>query len=649
VEDWTRVESTDDPRWTEFRTEVERVTKGRPLEKLAVPTPDGLGIEPVYIRSDRPPGTELGWTSVRNAAPRWEIRIPVLSADPATANASVLDELARGAEGLLLVLAPRARGADRAWPGGIQLERRSDLERLLRDVHLEMISVSFDAGVAAVPAAASLLSLADRAGVTDQLTGCLGLDWTTARARLGALPAPQSDLDRLTASFLERTPDGLRVARIDGATWAEGGASADQQIAAMLAGAVETWRAWAEAGVDPASAPARTELRVSLGSDVLESVALVRALRRTFARVCEVVGASSPPFVEGVPSRSMLTRWDVHTNLLRLTTAAAAGAMAGVDALVAVPFDWALGPPAELSRRLARNLQHILREESHLGHVLDPAGGSHYIEARTEALASAAWSRFRRFEAEGGLSVALETGRWQDEIRVRREARFAEVARRRAPIVGVSVFPNAQEEGADVEGPGTSVVDGPSFALPKLGPPDEIRAHVDRDEPWFEPRAGSRSDSIPAVPHVRWAADFEGFRDRARSLKQRGERAPRALLANLGRRADFSARSTWTYNLLVAGGFDVVDSDGFVEPDAAARAAVESEADVIFLCGSDAAYAESGAAFARALVGDGRDVFLAGALLPELEDAPLAGVVTAKDDALAFLGQLWARYEGGSK
>lgn len=643
VKDWTGIHDVDDPRWADFRAEVERASRGRTLESLVTRTPDGLGIEPVYIRQHRP--AEPAWSTTRGQSTGWSLRAPVLAVDPAEANRILLQDLERGADGAVIVPSPAGRGADRSWPLGVELRARPDLGRLLEGVHLGMVSLAFDAGVAALSVAASFIDWAERSGVSEsELGGCLGVDWTSARARLGALPDTCEALTEATVELARAAPAGLRVARVDGSVWAEAGASGDQQIAGMLADATAIWRAWAEAGLPTSEGPARTELRVSLGSDVLESVATLRALRRCFSRIVEVLGADGMPSIEGLPNRSMLTRWDVHTNQLRLTAANAAGAIGGVDAMVAVPLDLATGDPQPLARRLARNLQHILREESHLAHVIDPAGGSYYVEARTEALAEAAWARFQRFEAEGGLSDALETGRWQDEVRARREARFSEIAHRKAPIVGISVFPNPEEKGAP--GSGGRIVDGPSFGAVRTGTYAEIARAAAADEPWFEADAGARREVVPPLPAVRWSELFESLRDRAAALREAGRDVPCVFLANLGRRADFSARATWVENLLVAGGFDVVGSDGFDDPDAAARAFGESGARFAIICGSDELYEERGADFVGALDARApRSVVLAGPLPAEIEDAPLLGTITAKDDAYGFLERLWALWE----
>ncbi|NJK88418.1 MAG: hypothetical protein HC923_02840 [Myxococcales bacterium] len=280
-----------------------------------------------------------------------------------------------------------------------------------------------------------------------------------------------------------------------------------------MASAVETWRAWTGLGLDLEQCVRSTELRVSLGSDVLETVAKVRATRRAFDRVLAEVGSSIQLPIEGLPNRSMLTRYDVPTNLLRLTCATIGGALANVDHIVAPPYDLPVSEGSSLGERLARNLQFVLREESHLGWVVDPAGGSYYIERRSEALAEAAWERFQRFEREGGFSAALEAGSFQDEVIARRRSHEEAVSRRRAPIVGVTVYANPEEEPQHDPTALRSVVEGPSFAAPTLGTIVEIRAKLASGEDLFSDAAGERVHVVTPLPFTRWSRPFEELRD----------------------------------------------------------------------------------------------------------------------------------------
>ncbi|NJK88419.1 MAG: hypothetical protein HC923_02845 [Myxococcales bacterium] len=222
MDELTGVTSTDDPRWRAYLEEVERVLAGRPLSSLVERTSEGLGIAPLYLRADLP---ALGPPRpIPAPPPGWTVMSVIQNGDPAAANRRLLEDLEKGAEGALIVLTPRARGSDGTFPGGVELRRVSDVERLLKGVHLEAVRLSFEAGVASVALAEALRHVVGASELESrQLSGCLGFDWRGTWARLGALPAPIKDLDALSVNMIRDFGAGLRVARIDASVFAEAG------------------------------------------------------------------------------------------------------------------------------------------------------------------------------------------------------------------------------------------------------------------------------------------------------------------------------------------------------------------------------------------------------------------------------------------
>ncbi len=647
VREVTGVESFGDPRWAEYLEEVRRVTGGRELQALRLPTPDGWGVEPLELAASVPAHAFAPWTATRSfrTEPRgWQIRSPLFGPEPENAALQIGEEVAGGADAVVLVLAGSRERFDPAWGTGLVVRRPSDLERVLGDVE-RLPAIVLDAGPAALPLAAALLRAVEKAGhAPGELRGCAGTDWMAARARLGSLPSSLGQLEAATLDLLAAAGPGFRVARIDGTVWSEAGASPDLQLAAVLAEAVERWRRWTDLGVEIERAVSATELRVSLDADVFEGVALLRATRRVFDRALEAGGIRARPFIEALPSRSMLTLSDVETNQLRVVAAATAGAIGGADAMVTIPFDLARGAASSLARRLARNLHLILRQESHLHRVIDPAGGSYHVEARTEAIASAAWSRFQRFESEGGLQTAVQIGRWQDEIRSQRERAFLDVAHRRRAIVGVNAFPNPDDEPPPAADDEEQRDEQPCFVI--VGPWSSIVERVADDGPIFDPGSGTSFEVVPPLPFVRWADEFEGLRRRASRHRAEGRELPRVFLANLGRRADFTARSVWARNLFIAGAFGVIEGPECDAPAACAEAFADSGAAFACLCGTDEAYRAGAEGMARALADAGAQlVIVAGRPLDGVDAGPNGRFISAKDNALAFLESLWTQWE----
>jgi methylmalonyl-CoA mutase len=366
--------------------------------------------------------------------------------------------------------------------------------------------------------------------------------------------------------------------------------------------------------------PARDALRqisfrVAADDDQFMTIAKLRAGRQLWARVAEVVGApdAGAATVHAVTSKPMMTQRDPWVNMLRTTVAAFAAGVGGADTVAIHTFDSAIpggwpGTAASFARRMARNTQLLLLEESHIGRVLDPGGGSWFVEDLTRGLAVQAWEHFRDIESRGGFAAAVDY--LAAQIAQVSEKRSADVAHRRTAITGVNEYPNLSEM--------------PLLAVPAIQPL-------------------SPADPVPGVQ--RYAAGFEALRDRSDAyLAEHGSR-PTALLLPLGPLSEHNIRTTFAANLLASGGVEAVNPGPL---DAAGIAAAVSDAGgavVAVICGTDARYADEASAAVEAARAAGvSHVYLAG---PEKAVAEAATkpdeYLTAKIDAIAALSALLTR------
>src|SRR5580698_11672350 len=280
----------------------------------------------------------------------------------------------------------------------------------------------------------------------------------------------------------------------------------------------------------------------------------------------------------------MLTQRDPYVNMLRATMASFAAGLAGADAIAVLPHTLALGLPDAFARRVARNTQLVLLEESNLAKVSDPAAGSGGIESLTQALCETAWTLFQEIEKAGGVFAALEQNLIQRKVAATRAVREANIARRKEELTGATAFPNLNE------------------------------AHVAvLDVKAFEPPSDQAKITFDALSPMRLAAPFERLRDRSDDiLKKKGAR-PRVFLANLGTAADFTARATFAKSFFETGGIEAVDTTGFTDPAALAAAFKASGTALACLCSSDKIYAAQATAAATALQGAGaKHIYLAG-------------------------------------
>lgn len=562
-------------------------------EALSTTLEDGLTTRPLYTARDAAPDAGFpGFAPfVRGSVPEgntpggWDVRQRYASADPARTNEAVLTDLENGVTSLWLTLGS----------AGLPV---TGLERALDGVYLDLVPVALDAGSEAATAARELLRLYEAAGVADDaVRGTLGADPLGHEARTGEKSTSFAAVAELARLCGERYP-GLRALTVDALPYHEAGASAAQELGASLATGVEYLRALHDKGLGVEKAFAQLEFRFAATADQFLTIAKLRAARRLWARVAEVSGvpAAGAQRQHAVTSPVMMTRRDPWVNMLRTTVACLGAGVGGADAVTVLPFDHELGLPDAFARRIARNTSTILLEESHLARVIDPAGGSWYVERLTDELAHAAWDFFKEIERADGQVAALRSGLVGDRIAATWAERRKKLARRREPITGVSEFPLLTERPVERE---------PAPAAPPGGLP-----RVRRDEAYEELRG--RSDA---------------------HLEATGAR-PKVFIAALGPAAAHTARATFAANLFMAGGVEPVHDPVSVDAETAAEAFAASGATVACLCSSDVLYAEQAEAVARALKSAGAlRVFLAG----RGEFADIDEYVFAGCDAVAVL------------
>ncbi|QXV59831.1 methylmalonyl-CoA mutase family protein [Amycolatopsis sp. TNS106] len=539
---------------------------GLPESKLVTRTYDGLEIQPLYTAEDAVEGTGFPGLPpfVRSARPEgavttgWDIRARYARRDAKATNAAILADLEGGVSSIWL----------RAGAHGVPV---ADLGDALNEVYVDLAPVTLDAGDEYEAAANELFALfAEREIPASAVTATLGADPIGSAARTGSAH-PLVPAARLAARVAVSHPK-VRTIVADGLPFHEAGGSDAQELGATIAAGVAYLRALTEAGLDVDTAAGQIEFRLAATADQFLTIAKFRAARRLWARVTEVAGGSAGK-VSGmrqhaVTSPAMLTQRDPWVNMLRTTLACFGAGVGGADAITVLPFDAAIGQPDAFSARIARNTHAVLLEESKLAGVIDPAGGSWYVENLTEDLAKAAWREFTAIEAAGGIEAELASGALAARLAETWEKRSKRLATRRDPITGVSEFPNLTEK---------TVVRDAVEELPDGG-----------------------------LPRHRYAEAFEALRDRADAHPSR----PRVFLATLGPVAAHTARASFAANLFQAGGIEAVNPGAPEDVIAEFRA---SGTKIACLCGSNTSYAEEADSVAKALKEAGAtSVLLAG-------------------------------------
>ncbi len=576
-----------------------------PERSLDTPTYDGFAIRALYTALDELPEPPLpgewpyvrGGDAARDVSAGWKVAEAFPKSGPDSGaddgNAAVLGALTDGVSALLV----------RVGESGVAPDQ---LAALLAGVHLDLAPVQLDAGPDYEAACDALIHLVDRLEPAAR---------TTLSVDLGADPltAPLGGRDSCSLAQVVGVATrvagrrGVRSITVDGTALHNLGASAAWELAGGLGAAVAYLRVLTESGISVGDALRQISFRLAADDDQFMTIAKMRAARRLWARVAEVAGDTEggAAVLHAETSLPMMTQRDPWVNMLRGTVAAFAAGVGGADTVLVHPFDVAIpdgfpGVSAGFARRIARNTQLLLLEESHVGRVLDPAGGSWYVEELTEELARHAWGHFQDLEARGGFAEARDylagkiaevAGRRNDDI-----------AHRRAAITGVNEFPNLDEA-----------------ALPQR----------DSDESTV----------------ARYAAAFEALRDRSDAYLARTGARPRALLLPLGPLAEHNVRATFAANLLASGGIEAVDPGTVDAAGVAAAVADAGSPAVAVVCGTDKRYGEEAAGIVAAARGAGVSrVCLAGPekAMGDAEDRP-DEYLTAKIDAVEALSNLLTR------
>ncbi|TWP48277.1 methylmalonyl-CoA mutase [Lentzea tibetensis] len=539
---------------------------GASYDSLVTRTYDGIDIQPLYTEASS------AFPGLAPAKQGWDVRQRHAVPD----KLAVMNDLEGGVTSLWLALPAET------------------LQDVLADVYLDLAPVVVDGGAEFTETGRAMLRIYDEAPLLpEQVHGNLGADPLGVHARTGAAPDLKAAVD-LTTRARKLFPH-LRTIVVDAQPYHDAGGSDAEELGASIAAGVAYLRALTEAGLSADEAFGQLEFRYAATADQFLTIAKLRAARRLWARVAEVSGVTARQVQHAVTSSAMMTRRDPWVNMLRTTVACFAAGLGGADSVTVQPFDAAIGLPDEFARRIARNTQNLLLEESHLGEVIDPAAGSWYVEQLTDELAKTAWAWFQEIERAGGLPAAHALV--ADRIARTWDQRSKRIADRGDAITGVSEFPNMTEK-----------------AITRAPAPDE-------------PSGG--------LPRIRYAQAFEHLRDLADVQDER----PQVFLATLGPVSAHTARATFAANLFQAGGIATPAAGATSTPEQVAEEFRKSGARIAVLCGSETSYAEQAVPAVEALRAAGAErILLAG----KKTDAEVDGFVYAGCPALDILNDTYS-------
>ncbi|MGE5702175.1 MAG: methylmalonyl-CoA mutase family protein [Clostridia bacterium] len=647
------------PTYEQWKELAEKALKGASFEKkLMTKTYEGITLQPMYRQVDAKKLSHLavrpgeapfvrGTTAGGYLKQPWEVCQELNYASPEAFNEAALHDLQRGQTMLNLVL-DRAASAgldpDRAHyedvgSKGVSLSTLDDVAKALDRINLEETPLLVQAGSAGLPMLALLGAYAEQKTSADQGTteqqrfhGTIGMDPLGELVRNGSLSfslkAGYDSMAQMTHWAKKHMPY-LQTILVQGNPYHDGGASAVEELAFAIATGVEYVQQLGERGISVDDAATRMHFSFSIGSNFFMEIAKLRAARMMWAKVIAAFGGSEAAQQMAIHARTSAwtkTVHDPYVNMLRSAAESFAGVLGGADSLHVSPFDEAIRPADSFSRRIARNTQLILQNEAHLTKVVDPAGGSWYIEALTDALAASAWELFQQTEAKGGMAKALQAGFPQEKVAAVAAKRMENISRRKDKMIGTNIYPNGNESklGSDASEVAAKQANERIAAIAGHRAAVDAKLLDERLQAFAEAasnaasgaaidaaiaavkagatlgdlmrvlgeRAGERREEIQAIHAYRGAEPFEALRANAARYKEQHGAAPQVFLAKIGPVAQHKARADFASGFVEAGGFAVAPSQAFAEHEveAAVQAAAASEACLTVICSSDEAY-----------------------------------------------------------
>lgn len=545
----------------EWKAKITADLKGADFDKKLVwRTNEGFNVQPFYRKEDIENLPTIGtlpgeYPYVRGTRNNndWLIRQEAQGATAAEMNAHARHILDKGAESIGISLKGELNAAS--------------LGEILNGIDLKKVEVNITCCPGkAVETAEALVKLIREAGAENDFRG--SIDYNPFRRLLKhGLPFPK-DAAKEGKALYEAVKDvkGLRCFAVDSFLFNNAGAFITQELGYALAWGAEWLTLLTEEGISAAEVAGRIKFNMGISSNYFMELAKFRAGRMLWAEIVKAYGVSEDEckmWVHAITSKFNQTLYDSHVNLLRSMTETMSAALAGVDSLETLPFDLCYKCPDEFSERIARNQQVLLREESHLNKVVDPAGGSYYIETLTASIADQAWKIFNEIEDNGGFEAMLKKGEIQAKVNESGVKRHLDVARRKEILLGTNQYPNFNEK-----------------ALDKVSDTCCCKCGCHDGE--------AKDGAVEWLNFDRAASQFEQLR----LDTERSSHRPKVFMLTIGNLAMRLARAQFSSNFFGCAGYEIIDNIGFNSVKEGVDSAIEKGADVVVLCSSDDEYAE---------------------------------------------------------
>lgn len=548
-DDWSAL--TFDPiEFSDWEAQALSGLKGKDLSDLTASTVDGISVKPLYARAKNTLDSAGRFPFTRSTQREQthsglELRQHYSHPDPAVCNQLILEDLQHGANGIHLdFTSAKFHNSAKPLPAtlrGIVVEGPDDLEKLLKDIHLDIVPISLSAGSKFKESAHQMENAWNNRELTkDQCKGSFNADPLAVFALSGNPEALTDSMFVDVGQLAARTSEhykGVRSVAINAGLYHDAGASIAQELGLMLASARQYLQSLLDAGLSIDAACQQIEVNLAVDTNYFHSAAKLRAARLLWARLCAECGATEAACRLNMVARTsqrMLTRHDPWTNILRTTIATSAAVLGGAPVVTVHGYDAVTGIMTTRGRRIARNTSNIIQEESHLHRVIDPLGGSGYIESFTESLCEKAWQQFQEIEKNKGIINSLLDSSVHKAINKSHQAEMELVRHRKKTVVGINEFANIDEAQLSID---ETLLEQATKALNRAEFNENL---VAEDTSTLEPK--------------RLSEEFESLRDTVNRYTHNTGKTPCIHTFAFGTPAEYIPKVQFCHNLLNAGG-----------------------------------------------------------------------------------------------
>lgn len=620
----------------QWEEKIQQDLKGADYEKKLVwKTNEGFKVKPYYRFEDVEnlngmldalPGTFPFVRGTGNKNNNWIICQDIESANPSRANK--------------LVHTATGRGADAVMLNASELNTTEALAAMLEGIDLSRVHVCFNSASNYGRLIDMLREFASKNGIGfNDLKVTFDFDPFSYALINGNFYNSQEDDLMQGVELLQKASEtvDMKVLCVNGQYFHNAGSTLVQELAFALASGNEYLSWYVSKGISTDEIAKRMVFVFAAGGNYFMEIAKLRAARMLWAQIVKQYNPASDDsgkmYIHSITANWNKSIYDPYVNLLRTTTEAMSAAIGHADIITVLPFDMNFQEPDEFSLRIARNQQIILKEESSLDKVIDPAAGSYYIENLTVSLAESAWNLFLKIEEMGGMLEAVKRGYIQDEVATSARIKKEDVAFRRTQVLGTNQHPNLNER-----------------MLEKIQEEEEPEVNeegINKDEvsvPY------NRQPIFKTLEISRASDEFEDIRLATEIWENEGNKRPSVFLLSTGHLAMRKARAGFTAAFFGCAGYEVIDNSGFNSAEEGIKAALESKAEIVVICSSDEDYAEYAANITRSLKATLPEVMVVVAGYPKeiLDDLKAAGVdefIHMKSNALEVLYRFQKKLE----